>query len=166
MTHQQFEQRLKKIKDQEKKYGVEIEISDIIDKDHLDCVWYGGEVGTIKYKGYTVVIAAYGDIRIDAVINGEPFDIKDKNNGGVVYEEIGNLIDDAKLAELENADLTGDYIRYENNNWFEFDIIDPDGKYIDCCYMDNVINDDLIECFSEADFYIGIIEQYKKENEK
>lgn len=64
MTQEEFDKRMKEIKDQEKKLGVEIKITQLIDKDHLDCVWYGGEVGRIKYKGYSIVISAYGDIQI------------------------------------------------------------------------------------------------------
>ena len=50
MTQKEYELALSKIMSQEKTYDVKIHISDIIDKDHLDCSWYGGEVATILYE--------------------------------------------------------------------------------------------------------------------
>ena len=71
MTQKEYELALSKIMSQGKTYGVKIHISDIIDKDHLDCTWYGGEVATIQYEGYIITIGAYGDIRLSGTINGE-----------------------------------------------------------------------------------------------
>lgn len=163
MTQTEFESKLAKIKEQEKKYNVTINITDIIDKDHLDCVWYGGEVGTIKTSdGYTLSIGAYGDIRMHGVIDGEYFDIKDKNNTGYVYEEIGYKVDDSKLHQLLNeCGDNGDYLDYEDNNWFEVNVISPKGQFVDLCYADNVLADDLLDCFLDIETYFEYIDDVK-----
>lgn len=166
ITQTEFEKRLLDIKRQEEKYGVEINITDLIDKDHLDCTWYGGEVGTIKYDGYTITIGACGDIRLCGMVDGEEVNIKDKN-GGYVYDELGAKVDDDKLHSL----LTGygegnDYLVFENNNWFEVDLITPDGKWIDLSYADNVLDDNLLDCFSDIGFYFEYVKtqrEYDKE---
>ena len=165
MTQAEFEKKLLDIKQQEEKYGVEIHITDLIDKDHLDCIWYGGEVGTIKYDGYIITIGAYGDVRLCGTIGGEEINIKDKNNGGYAYDVLGAKIDDEKLHAL----LTGygegnDYLAFENNNWFEVDLISPDGKWIDLCGADNVLDNDLLDCFSNIETYFEYV-KWAKENE-
>lgn len=163
MTQTEFDNKLAQIKEQEAKYNVTINISDIIDKDHLNCVWYGGEVGTIKTSdGYTITIGAYGDIRLYGVVDGEDIYVKDKNNGGYVYNEIGHKVDDTRLHHLVDGGTdNGDYLEYENNNWFEVDIISPDGKWIDLCYADNVLDDDLLDCFLGIETYFEYIDDIK-----
>lgn len=163
MTKKEFEKKLRKIKNQEEKFGVKITITDLIDKDHLNCVWYGGEVGTIKTpNGYTITIGAYGDIRLYGFINSEPIDIKDKSNSGSVYREIGDKVDDKRLHKLFESDKEYDYLEYSNNNWFEVDLISPDGEWIDLCYADNVLDDDLLDCFLDIETYLEYVEDVIK----
>lgn len=163
MTEQEYNKTLAAIKAQEKKLGVTIEITDIIDKDHLNCTWYGGEVGRIiGYKGYTIVIGAYGDIRLTGRVNGEYVDIKDKSNGGSVYNELGSKLDDAGLAGCLNNAMTGEddenMLEFDNNNWFEVDLIGPDGKWIDLCGADNVLDDDLLGYFKDVEEYFQYVD--------
>lgn len=166
MTQEEFNNKLAEIKQQEEKYGVEIHITDLIDKDHLDCTWYGGEVGTIKYNGYVITIGAYGDVRLFGQIDGREVDIKDKNNAGRIYKELGSQLDDAKLYALLNGDRKKeDYLVFDNNNWFEVDLISPDGRWIDLCCADNVLSDNLLDCFSDVDTYFEYIEWAKEEED-
>ncbi len=173
MTQLEFIDKLKEIFKQEEKYGVEIEISQLIDKDHLDCLWYGGDVGTIKYRGYTIVIGAHGDIRIGGRINGAEIDFKDKNNSGAAYEDIAvdYNIDDSKLYSLIEGypdSFKGDennYLSFENNNWFEVDLFSPDGEWIDLCGADNVLDNNLLDCFSDVSEYFEYVDNLIKEEQ-
>lgn len=163
MTKKEFKKKLRKIKNQEEKFGVKITITDLIDKDHLNCIWYGGEVGIIETpSGYTITIGAYGDIRLYGFINSEPIDIKDKSNSGSVYHEIGNKVNDKLLHKLLWYDKENNYLEYENNNWFEVDLISPDGELIDLCYTDNVLDDNLLDCFLGIETYLEYIEDVIK----
>ena len=163
MTKKEFKKKLRKIKDQEEKYGVKITITDLIDKDHLNCIWYGGEVGFIETpSGYTITIGAYGDIRLYGFIKSEPIDIKDKSNSGSVYHEIGDKVNDKRLHKLLWSDKENNYLEYENNNWFEVDLISPDGEWIDLCYADNVLDDDLLDCFLDIETYLEYVEDVIK----
>jgi len=161
MTNQGFERKLRKIKEQK---GVEIDLRPI-DKDHLDPVWYGGRVGYIKFSdGWTVVVEAIGDIRLHGFVNGEEIDVVDKNNGGRVYDELGDVLNDASLDRLlVSEDNGGDFLEYGNNNWFEFDVVSPDGQFIDCFNCDNVLDDNLLSCFEDAGEYSKIVEWAKSE---
>ena len=146
MTKKEFDKKLAEIKAQEEKFGVRIDF-DYIDRNHLNCLWYGGEVGQIETAdGYVISIAAYGDIRMGGMYKGEELDFKDTGNAGSLYSYIGDKINDL-----------------ENNNWFEFDIIPPEGKFIDCSAYDNILDDDLLDCFSDIDYYLEILEEIKEE---
>ena len=171
MTQQEFEKRIKKIKEQEQKYNVKIEIVNMIDKDHLDCIWYGGEVGRIIYKNYSIVILAAGEIRLSGKINGEEVRFVDKNNYGRLYEDlaIDYNIDDEKFYALLDGYLDsfkGDennYLEFGNNNWFEFDLISPEGEWIDLCDADNVLENNLLDCFEGIEWYLEYVEEEIKE---
>ena len=160
MTQKEFDQRMREIMAQEEKFGVKINISQLIDKDHLDCLWYGGEVGTIKYKGYTIAIGAYGDVRLYGKIKGSWVEVKDKNNAGEAYGAIAveHEIDDDALHALTSDTSEYGYLVYENNNWFEVDLISPEGEWIDLCGSDNVLSDDLLDCFSSVDDYFAFVD--------
>lgn len=161
MTTDEFNEKLSRIMAQKKQYGINIVISDMHDKDHLDCVWYGGEVGYIEYRGYKVLIEARGDIRLEGRLpNGKTVYIKDKRNGGSVYGEIGHIIDDAEYKRLlANSTEAPEYLAYENNNWFEYNIQTPSGMVIDMCWADNVIDDDLLDNFTEVSFYLDRVDE-------
>ena len=95
-------------------------------------------------------------------INSEPIDIKDKSNSGSVYREIGDKVDDKRLHKLFESDKEYDYLEYSNNNWFEVDLISPDGEWIDLCYADNVLDDDLLDCFLDIETYLEYVEDVIK----
>lgn len=170
MTQEAFEKQMKVIKEQEKKFGVEIEITQLIDKDHLDCVWYGGEVGRIKYKGYSIVISAYGDIRIYGKIKGQDVSVVDKGNYGRAYQDLAidyGVDDDLLYALMKDYSdsFKGDednYLEFENNNWFEVDLISPEGEWIDLCGADNVLENNLLDCFADVDDYFVYVDEEMK----
>lgn len=144
LTQEQYEARIAKIMEQEKELGVKIELHPI-DKDHLDCIWYSGEVGRItREDGWAVVLEAHGEIRLYGTVNGEEFYFVDKS-GGNAYKDLP-IADDDTLHKLEEAGA----IVYENNNWFEFDVIGPDGSFYDCYGpFDNVVDDNILDFFED-----------------
>lgn len=171
MTQKEFDQKMQEIMAQEEKFGVKIKISQLIDKDHLDCIWYGGEVGSIEYRGYKIVIGAYGEIRICGKFKGEEVEFADKNSTGEIYRSLGvdYEIDDDALFALNSGESDYTYLYYENNNWFEVNLISPDGKFIDLstnrCSFDNVLEGDLLDCFSSVDDYFKYVDEEIKDNE-
>ena len=158
---------LPKIKEEEEKHNVKIEILQNIDDKHQNHLWYGGDVGTITTEdGYKLVISASGDVIMDGIIDGDDFYVKDKNNAGWLYNEIGSKIDDDKLKDLISSNYEDDknnYINITNNNWFEINLITPDGRFIDLAYMDNVLDDDyLLNCFADISTYLDMLADYKQ----
>lgn len=163
MNKRDFEAKLERIKAQEKKYGVTINITDLIDKDHLDCLWYGGQVGSIKYEDYLIVIGAYGDVRLHGRINGEEVDVVDKYCTGGAYRELGSRLTDDDLNELLYSEDEDNYLEYENNNWFEVDLISPDGEWVDLCDNFNVLDGDLLDCFCDVQIYFDYVHWSREE---
>ena len=161
MTQKEYEDALAAIMAQEERLGVKIELHPI-DKDHLDCIWYGGDVGTIQYKGYTFVISACGDIRLHGYIKkyGE-VDIVDKNNSGRAYDELGRYLTDKDLTDLTDDE----YLVYDNNNWFEVDLISPEGIFYDLFDCDNVLDDDLLDAFRDVEDYFEYIDVYESDRD-
>lgn len=94
----------------------------------MNCLWYGGEVGRIKYNDYDIVIGAYGDIRLYGKINGREIYFKDRNNSGDSFSEFGKLIDDELLYKLLQSEDEHNFLRMEDGNWFEVDLISPTGN--------------------------------------
>lgn len=164
MTGEQFVDKIAKIFSPENTKGAKIKIMDLIDQNHLNCLWYGKTVGYIEIDNWIVSIEANGDVRIQGKFEGEEFDIVDKNDGGRVYQELGNKIDDTALERLIGNPEPDNFIEFGNNNWFEFNVITPDGIFIDCFDYDNVLDsDNLLECFDNIDYYIDIINRVKQE---
>ena len=166
MKQKEFEKRIKKIKKQEKKYDCIIEFDETYcrDKDHLDCIFYGGEVGCIKYHNYIITIEAIGDVEINGLINGEEFYCRDRQNSGNIYYELGNIIDDKKLEELSSYETSdqNNYINYENNNWFEFNLITPNGDWIDMCGYDNILSDNILDCFEDIEWCLECVKMIER----
>ena len=150
-----FQERMKTILAQELSHGVKIELHPH-DESHLDCTWYGGEVGRITYPdGWALVIEARGDIRLRGHLDGYgKVDLKDKNNGGEVWNELGRVMDDDLLYEaLENDEDSQNYLYFSNNNWFELNAVAPSGVIVDLFNCDNILDDNLLECFEHIEVY-------------
>ena len=95
--------------------GFEICFNDSISLRRLDCLWYGGNVTDVKYKGYTFHIEAIGDVyAVLYTVRDEKqlCYVKDKNNGGYFSSEMllyfrsdkvlhNSLGDDPKKYRLE-----------------------------------------------------------------
>lgn len=146
---------------QENLYGVKICVpkENIIDGKHLDCFWYGGEIGYIEYKGYKIVIGAYGDRRVNGRINGRPFFYKSKDNRYAFHDGDTDLItDDNHLHQLLDSDDPNNHLYFSDNNWFEVDLIAPSGEWIDLCGCDNVLDNNLLDCFSGVNTYFEYVE--------
>jgi len=105
----------------------------MIDKDHRDPLWYGGRLVEVKYKGYTFILGAYGDVRATLLLEGGgDIYVKDKYNAGRFYDEMHNFIkSDFELADFENKGK----LTIDNNNWFEILIDGPDGKQHDLGWL-------------------------------
>ena len=75
MSRHKIERRYRKMQADAKAFGAELltEESIFIDDDHLDCVWYGGHIGGLRYKGYEVSVEVHGDVEIVGFMNGRDF---------------------------------------------------------------------------------------------
>lgn len=138
-----------KILDIAKEYNIEcVNFEDILDKEHLNCLWYGGSVCTFSYKGYNLSIDAIGEIQLNGFLNGQQINIVDKNSCGSVYDEIGTFLSDKELVEALSR-TSGDYLWRGDGNWFEYNVFAPDGTMLEL-YNDNILSDNLIDAVKEG----------------
>ena len=126
------EQKFKKMEAEAKRLGVILltKPETFIDDDHLDCTWYGGYIGGLRYKGYEVSIEVHGDVEITGFMNGHDFLYKNKQNTGAMNMAASDALRTTFKSddELVEAVQDGD-IEYENNNWIEAFVKKPDGSW-------------------------------------
>lgn len=132
MSRTKIERRYRKMQADAKAFGAELltEESIFIDDDHLDCVWYGGYIGGLRYKGYEVSIEVHGDVEITGFMNGRDFLYKNKQNTGAMNMAASDALrttfksDDELVEAVQDGDIA-----YENNNWIEAFVKKPDGSW-------------------------------------
>lgn len=112
---------------------MKVKITDIIDDYHQSHYWYWGECAIIKCMGYKAIISACGDVWANLYNNNKWADhmCDDKWNASHLietvrkddnfYERMSSIKDDDHLLELEEKG----YLRFEERNWWECIIIDP-----------------------------------------
>lgn len=155
-----FDEFFENLRKEAEELGVKVNFSceNIRDEKHLNCFWYGGEVGSIEYRGCKIVIGTYGDIRADGQYDGKEFSFKDTVNSGRAFDELGNIFDDDFLVDGIPGD-DDDYLLLENNNWFEVDVIDAGGNFVDLSFTDNVLSDNILECFTGIEDYLRLLDE-------
>lgn len=135
-----------------KSKGAKLEINKdkFIDVQHLNCLWYGGQVVEITVDEETkVIIEANGDVRafLYELSNGrdnEQCFVKDSMRSGRFYDEMRSYLNnDADLIAAINQNR----LELDNNNWWEVNVVlTRDGKeiFIDLYdYLDNILDDNL-----------------------
>ena len=120
----------------------------LIDDQHLHCVFYGGDIGSIKLpNGWSIVISANGDIDLTAELeDGTEISYENKRNDGAKDSDfLEKIKNDQHLKELDDAGA----IDWVNNNWLEVNYIDPKGRFVDLSITsDNILqNDNVLEAF-------------------
>lgn len=137
------------------KVGVKLYLTmnDIIDAEHLDCFWYGGQIGAFKYKDYTVSIEVHGDVRLtvlDEECREELLVYGNRNNTGAYKahdsdEVLAVIKDDETFHKL----IDDGRIVFSNNNWVEYLIFDPNGKNITDFGWDTVLDNNVLDAFDD-----------------
>lgn len=152
---------MKQLMNYVKRKGGVLEVLDFIDIEHQNNLWYGGNVAEIKYKGYRLVIASVGDVKVEVADENDNYVgyVKDKNNAGIFYSEFRSFIrNDRHLVKL----IAENHIIFENNNWWECFMYLPDGTFVD---MMMVLESDLIlEAILEVADSMDEIIEYGKDN--
>lgn len=133
-----------------KKGGFEILVDNTISSEHKDSFFYDGLVLSFKKGRYTYSIEAVGDIRIE------------NKKGEVVYHNHRNYDDLIKVKnDSDLSKICEPKYLWENNNWFEFLILDTNfDDYIDD--MGEVFGC-LDDFFNLAEYVNEVITEYEKE---
>ena len=158
-SREKIHAKLEALKKEAEKYGAELQVmdDDFIDDDHLDCLWYGGCIGSIVYKGYEISIEVHGEVAIYGDPGDEEFcDLTYVNKQGTGAYNMGasdtlrtTFKNDAEL----RAALHENRLVVENNNWVEFFVLTPDGVWHD----GDVIDDDVLDAFDDIGAWIQLL---------
>lgn len=143
-----------------KELGANLNISnkDLIDETHLNCIWYGGPIAALEYKGYTVNFDVHGDVRLSILsddYSDTVFDYCNKNNSGAYTDaEFKHYIpDDETLYRLDKEEK----LVWNNNNWLEMFVYDSDDNEI--THLNTVLDDNLWEELLNIDWLIEALDQ-------
>lgn len=171
MSRTKIERRYRRMQADAKAFGAELltEESIFIDDDHLDCVWYGGHIGGLRYKGYEVSIEVHGDVEIVGFMNGHDFLYKNKKNTGAMNMAASDALrttfkSDAELWDALNADEEAENkVAFENNSWIEAFVKDPEGHWHGSSVVDDA--DDVLDaCGGISGWIDWLNENYIKED--
>ena len=152
--------------------GIELEIIEFLDENHLNCLWYGGKVAKIKYKNYIFSLEAIGDVKCSLFDknNNEIARLKDKNNMGNFYTVMSPYLkSDEDLSAAYNAGNLGVikpdndvYLDFEDNNWFEIFVTSPNGEFHDLmlvCESSDNLDEAIKETIDSMDEIIKYLEE-------
>lgn len=164
MTKKQYEKQCKKLFEKAKSYGLTLEFApEFFDCKRLNCLWYGGELATIRVSAvldielnvYGGVYAALFDKRDKQLAR-----VKDKNDSGRFSDEMMPFIKNDR--QLQEALDKGRLI-LDNNNWIEYDGVihgsesDSERKFVDLGMIcDNILDDNIL---TAIDF---VLDDHKK----
>lgn len=124
---------LRNLKAFAEKHGLELTVDKdaFIDDDHLDVVWYGGELLSFKYKDCTVSIVANGEVCIEGEYGGKNFYYRNKLGNGAYNMAASDTLRTTFKNDSELRDaLDGGLVTYEDNNWFEVFVVDANGRTV------------------------------------
>lgn len=168
MDKRSYKMKCKALFKKAKELGLElIFCPEYFDNKRLNCLWYGGELATIKVsEKFAIELYIYGDVRAELVDKdgNELESVIDKNNGGAFGEYMQSHLKTDK--QLETAIESG-RLTFGNNNWIEYDGIvkaddaETSGMFIDLGIIcDNILDDDILVAIEQA---LDSVEDIKQE---
>lgn len=158
MDKRSYNKKCKALFKKAKELGLElIFCPEYFDNKRLNCLWYGGELATIKVsEKFIIELNIYGDVRalLTDKRGNELESVTDKNNGGAFSEYMRSHLKTDK--GLESA-LKSGRLTLGNNNWIEYDGVvkeneaDETGVFIDLGMIcDNILDDNILVAIEQA----------------
>lgn len=129
-----------------------------IDDDHLNCVWYGGYIGGIKYKGYELSIEVNGDVEICGIVNGKDFEYVNRLDIGAMSPNASDHLRTTFASDAAfNEALQYGEIEYGSNNWIETYVSSPSGNWDEGMIADD--SDDVLDVCCNISSLVDYLEE-------
>ena len=129
------------------KEKIEIEFQQKIEDGKCDCLWYGADLATIRYRGYSFIISAVGEVRALLCSKNDFHEIarvKDKSCAGRFMDEFKGYIENDKI--LKDI-LQGNHPKYKmditEDNWLELSVITPSNEFYN--YAENIDSSNVLK---------------------
>lgn len=145
----------------------------MLDSNHRNSLWYGGDVLTVNYKGYDLTLCANGDVICDYQHSkdGPLIQVSDKSNHAIFLEQLKNAIPNDEtlknlLLEAASSSETLPKLTVVDTNWWEV-FVSKDGQEITSCVLDSENYDDaLTEMIDNAEkildlHYVYVYHEYQ-----
>lgn len=145
--------------------SVSVVFQDKIEAHRYSSLWYGGKVVVIWYKQYQFLLEATGDVYANlldqADDNRSLFYVKDKNNRGLIANELLPYIKtDKELYAAMNGTHKRYFLELDYSNWWECFLVDPEGNFHDL--MMALDSDSVLEAVAEILAEMDEIIEYSK----
>ena len=132
------------------------------DDNHLDCVWYGGEIGGFVYKNFKLVFEMNGDVELEGVVKGRSFYYRNSQNTGAMSFIASDTLRTAFKSDMElysalEADENGTDIEFKDNSWIEARVFTSIGEYVGNMVID--WTDNVLEACSSIKDMINWLEK-------
>lgn len=143
MSRANINEAFAKMQEEAKALGVELltEPNTFVDDEHLCCIWYGGDIGGFKYKGYTLSLEVHDDVKVVGNFNGKEFEYENRLNTGAMSLEASDIL---RTTFKSDAELDAAYkdgaIEYVFNNWIEVFVQFPDETWSEGVVVDDTDN--------------------------
>jgi hypothetical protein len=158
MNKRNYKKKCKALFDKARKLGLKLIFYPRgFEHRRLNCLWYGGELATIKLsETFAIELNIYGEVRAELTddLGNELASVTDKNNAGAFSKYMLPYIKTDK--QLEDALESGKLI-LGNNNWIEYDGVvktcdtDTTGVFVDLGMIcDNILDDDVLSAIEQA----------------
>ncbi len=167
-SRDRINQELKQAHATAEKLGAVLDIDPeiFIDDDHLDTIWYGGDIGSIRYKGYELTVAVHGDVVLSWQKAGREEYYSNRSNSGAMSMQASDTLRYAFKSDKELLDaIQNGVVEYDENNWVEIFVKGPGEQY---CSTTGVIDDtadNVLESMCDVSGWIDLLEkEYIKAN--
>lgn len=113
---------------------------------------------TKKVDGYTIKDFYLADDYVNWKDRGAYCSFKDwcgTDEEDIDMDIINKLMPLMKTTYHDSAD-SSNYLAFGNNNWFQANLITPSGEWIDLTETDNILSDNLLECFENIERIIAL----------
>ena len=130
--------------------GIKLEITQLINEDHTNVLWYGGVIATAQKDGISIEISAWGSVKATLIRkNIVAAEVHDRYNEGEFYDTMSKLIrNDKELCMIKTEHRNPNrrkelIITYEN--YFSWEVINTENgelPFVACgiCHENDILS--------------------------
>jgi len=182
LNREEVTRKIQGLKKEAKNLGVKLILSsENIYEFYQDCIFYDGEIGSLKYKNFTISVEVTGNVKASLFNNHKAIvDIRGGKNDGAFYRKMNQYIEnDSMLTEILEQSKNiktpfksdGFFIIISKSNEIKYNVFDEETQTFIDLNLSGVLgrNRDVIVAFDNISKIVKIVDDYitvKEQSEK